>query len=278
VALRHDLDLFAAVRPVASLPGITARFAGVDVVVIRENTEDLYAGIEFEKGSRGMALLCRELTRLTGIDLPSDAGVTVKPISVSATRRIVRFAFDFARHHGRRLITAGHKANIMRYSDGLFLHTAKVVAASVPDVAFEAVEIDELALRLVTEPEAFDVLLLPNLYGDILSDLCAGLVGGLGVASGANLGWEYAVFEPVHGSAPDIAGRGVANPVATILSAATMLAHVSELRASEAVRVGVRTVLASGRVRTPDLGGTATTTHMASAIADATAAAVAALP
>jgi isocitrate dehydrogenase (NAD+) len=140
------------------------------------------------------------------------------------------------------------------------------------------VEIDELALRLVTEPEAFDVLLLPNLYGDILSDLCAGLVGGLGVASGANLGWEYAVFEPVHGSAPDIAGRGVANPVATILSAATMLAHVSELRASEAVRVGVRTVLASGRVRTPDLGGTATTTHMASAIADATAAAVAALP
>jgi isocitrate dehydrogenase (NAD+) len=267
VALRQSLELFASVRPVASLPGIPSRFDGVDIVVIRENTEDLYAGVEFAKGSREVALLCRELARLTGISLPSDAGVTIKPISVGGTRRIVRFAFDFARHHRRRLITAGHKANIMRFSDGVFLDIAREVAATHPDMSFEAVEIDELALRLVTEPEMFDMLLLPNLYGDILSDLCAGLVGGLGVASGANLGWEYAVFEPVHGSAPDIAGRGVANPVATILSAATMLAHLSEHGTARAVREAVRDVLSAGAVRTPDLGGTATTSEMAAAVA-----------
>ena len=267
VSLRQGLDLFAAVRPVTSLPGIPSRFPGVDIVVIRENTEDLYAGIEFAKGSREVALLCRELTQLTGIELKPDAGVTVKPISVSATRRIVRFAFDFARHHGRRRITVGHKANIMRYSDGVFLEAATQVAGERRDVAFDAVEIDELALRLVTEPEAFDMLLLPNLYGDILSDLCAGLVGGLGLASGANLGWEYAVFEPVHGSAPDIAGRGVADPVATILSAAMMLAHLSEHRAAAAIQGGVRAVLADGRTRTPDLGGDASTAEMAAAIA-----------
>jgi isocitrate dehydrogenase (NAD+) len=269
VALRQELDLFASVRPVASLPGIASRFEGIDIVVIRENTEDLYAGIEFAKGSREVALLCRELTRLTGVTLAADAGVTVKPISIGGTRRIVQFAFDFARHHGRRLITVGHKANIMRYSDGVFLATASEVAASQRDVRFEAVEIDELALRLVTEPEAFDVLLLPNLYGDILSDLCAGLVGGLGIASGANLGWECAVFEPVHGSAPDIAGQGVANPVATILSAATMLAHLSEHAAARAVREAVGVVLEAGRVRTPDLGGTSTTAEAAAAIAHA---------
>jgi isocitrate dehydrogenase (NAD+) len=267
VALRQELDLFAAVRPVVSLPGIRARYEDVDLVVIRENTEDLYAGVEFAKGSREVALLCRELQRLAGVELPSDAGVTLKPISASGTRRIVRFAFDYARHHRRSLISAGHKANIMRFSDGLFLQTAEEIASEQAGVAFEAVEIDELALRLVTEPEALDVLLLPNLYGDILSDLSAGLVGGLGLASGANIGWEYAVFEPVHGSAPDITGRGVANPVATILSAAMMLAHVSEHHAAEAVRSAVRAVLSDGSTRTPDIGGSASTAEVADAIA-----------
>ncbi len=276
VALRQGLDLFAAVRPVSSLPGIASRFDGIDIVVIRENTEDLYAGIEFARGSREMALLCRELTRLTGVRLRSDAGVTIKPISVGATLRIVRFAFDFARHHGRHQITVGHKANIMRHSDGVFLETAAAVAAERRDIAFESLEVDELALRLVTEPETFDVLLLPNLYGDILSDLCAGLTGGLGLASGANLGWEYAVFEPVHGSAPDIAGRGVADPLATILSAATMLAHLSEHRGAEAIRTGVRSVLAEGSVRTPDLGGSSSTSDLGAAVAEAVAQAVAA--
>jgi isocitrate dehydrogenase (NAD+) len=271
VALRQELDLFAAVRPVTSLPGIQSRYQDIDLVVIRENTEDLYAGIEFAKGSREVALLCRELQRLSGVELPSDAGVTLKPISASGTRRIVRFAFDYARHHRRTLISAGHKANIMRYSDGLFLQTALTVAEAQRgagfDGRFEPVEIDELALRLVTEPETFDVLLLPNLYGDIISDLGAGLAGGLGLASGANIGWEYAVFEPVHGSAPDIAGRGVADPVATILSAAMMLAHVSEHEAAEALRSGVHAVLAEGSVRTPDIGGSASTMDVAEAVA-----------
>src|SRR6266516_3623323 len=231
VALRQELDLFAAVRPAESLPGITSRYSGIDVVVIRENTEDLYAGIEFMVASKQMERL-RELVReLLGIEVRWDAGATVKPISVTGTRRIVRFAFDFARRHGRRKVTTGHKANIMRFSDGVFLLTAAAEAASYTDITFEEVQIDELAYRLVTDPEALDVLLLPNLYGDIMSDLCAGLVGGLGVVPGANLGWEYAIFEPVHGSAPDIAGKGLANPTAIILSAAMMLSHLGETAA-----------------------------------------------
>ena len=267
VALRHELDLFAAVRPCATLPGVPSRFDGVDLVVIRENTEDLYAGLEFAKGSREVAVLCRELSRLRGFDLPADAGVTLKPISATGTRRIVRFAFEYARHHRRRLISVGHKANIMRFSDGLFLSTAEAVAREFPDDRLDEVEIDELALRLVTEPGEFDVLLLPNLYGDIVSDLCAGLTGGLGLAAGSNIGWEYAVFEPVHGSAPDIAGRGIANPIATILSAAMMLAHLSEHAGADAIRRGVANVLGAGSVRTPDLRGTAGTAEMTAAIA-----------
>jgi isocitrate dehydrogenase (NAD+) len=267
VALRQQLDLFAAVRPALSLPGVASRHSDVDLVVIRENTEDLYAGIEFERGSKELEQLRRELRALAGFEVRADAGVTVKPISVSGTRRIVRFAFDFARRNARRSITVGHKANIMRFSDGVFLETATQEARSYPDVTFEECQVDALALHLVTEPEALDVLLLPNLYGDIVSDLCAGLTGGLGLASGANLGWEYAVFEPVHGSAPDIAGKGLANPIAMILSAAMMLAHLGEMEATRAVRQAVAAVLAEGRVRTPDLGGTASTSKMAEAIA-----------
>jgi len=270
VALRQELDLFAAVRPSASLPGIPTRHPHVDLVVIRENTEDLYAGIEFERGSASLELLRAKLRRLAGFELKPDAGVTVKPISISGTRRIVRFAFDFARRNHRRTVTVGHKANIMRFSDGVFLFTAGAEAQFYEDIGFEEMQVDELALRLATEPEALDLLLLPNLYGDIVSDLCAGLVGGLGLAPGANLGWEYAVFEPVHGSAPDIAGKGLANPVAIILSAAMMLAHLGEMDAAAAVRTGVRAVLSKGRVRTRDLGGSATTEEVAAAIAEAT--------
>jgi isocitrate dehydrogenase (NAD+) len=266
VALRQELDLFAAVRPALSLPGVPSRHSGVDIVVVRENTEDLYAGIEFERGSPQIERLRRELRRMAGFELRPDAGVTVKPISISGTRRIVRFAFDFARRNGRRLVTVGHKANIMRFSDGVFLYTAGAEAEFYPDVGFEESEVDALALRLASAPEDLDLLLLPNLYGDIVSDICAGLVGGLGLVPGANLGWEYAVFEPVHGSAPDIAGRGLANPIAMILSAAMMLAHLREARESRAVQRAVGRVLADGEVRTGDLGGTAGTAEMVEAV------------
>jgi isocitrate dehydrogenase (NAD+) len=269
VALRQELELFAAVRPALTLPGIPSRHPRVDLVVIRENTEDLYAGIEFVVASKQLEGL-RELVReLSGFEIKRDAGVTVKPISISGTRRIVEFAFDYAARNDRRLVTVGHKANIMRFSDGVFLDTAREVAAKHPAIRFEDCQVDELAMRLVTAPERLDVLLLPNLYGDIISDLCAGLVGGLGVVPGANLGWEYALFEPVHGSAPDIAGKGLANPTAIVLSAAMMLAHLGEADAAASVRAGVRRVLTEGSVRTPDLGGTASTMEVAEAVADA---------
>ena len=267
VALRQDLDLFAAVRPALSLPGVKSRYDDIDLVVIRENTEDLYAGIEFAKGSREIAELCRKLTELAGFEIAPDAGVTVKPISITGTRRIVRFAFDFAGRNGRRKVTVGHKANIMKFSDGVFLLTAAVEAEAYPDILFEELQVDEMALRLASEPDRLDVLLLPNLYGDIISDLCAGLSGGLGVAPGANLGWEYAVFEPVHGSAPDIAGRGVANPVAMILSAAMMLVHLRRPEEAQAIRSAVSAVLSAGEVRTGDLGGSAGTQEFADAVA-----------
>ena len=268
VALRHELDLFAAVRPARSLPGVPTRHPNVDLVVIRENTEDLYAGIELERGAPETAELRRHLAVL-GHEVREDAGLTLKPISVSGARRIVRFAFAFAREAGRRRITLGHKANIMRYSDGLFLEIALEEARSHPDVAFEEMQIDQLSMRLTHDPETFDVLLLPNLYGDILSDLCAGLVGGLGLAAGANLGWEYAVFEPVHGSAPDIAGRGLANPVAMIRSGAMLLRHLGETGAADAVEAAIDDVLRAGEVRTRDLGGTATTEELAWAVTHA---------
>ena len=270
VALRQELDLFAAVRPSHNLPGIPSRYGDVDVVVMRENTEDLYAGIEFVAASHQLSRLRQLVQELTGFEIAWDAGVTVKPISVYGTRRIVRFAFEFARRNERTLVTLGHKANIMTFSDGVFLATAVEEAAKYPDIRFEEMQVDQLALELATEPERLDVLLLPNLYGDIISDLCAGLVGGLGLAPGSNMGAEYAVFEPVHGSAPDIAGKGVANPIAMILSGAMMLTHMGESAAASAVRTSVARVLAEGSVRTRDLGGSSTTMELAEAIAAAT--------
>jgi isocitrate dehydrogenase (NAD+) len=271
VALRQELDLFAAVRPSRSLAGVPTRHEGVDVVVIRENTEDLYRGIEFARGSEALAKLRDEVRALRGSEIREDAAVTVKPISVTGARRIVRFAFEFARSNSRGRITLGHKANIMRFSDGLFLRIGLEEAEVNRDVVFEDLQIDHLSMLLAREPQRFDVLLLPNLYGDILSDLCAGLVGGLGLAAGANLGWEYAVFEPVHGSAPDIAGTGRANPVAMIRSGAMLLRHLGEHDAAAAVDTAVDRTLEQAAVRTPDLGGTATTMEMARAVAGALA-------
>jgi isocitrate dehydrogenase (NAD+) len=268
VALRQDLDLFAAVRPARALPGVDLRHPDVDLVVIRENTEDLYQGIEFERGSAQAAALREELQALGGFDVPPDAGVTVKPISVYGTKRIVRFAFEYARANDRRRITIGHKANVMRYSDGLFLTTAEHEdPALLEAVPWDEMQIDHLSSRLAGSPEDFDVLLLPNLYGDIISDLCAGLVGGLGLIPGANIGWEYAVFEPVHGSAPDIAGQGLANPIAMILSGAMMLRHLGEMDAAARVEAAVDAVLEARETRTPDLWGESTTAEVGAAIA-----------
>ena len=272
VALRQELDLFAAVRPARALPGVPIRHTGTDLVVIRENTEDLYQGLEFERGSADAKALREELHRLADFDVRADAGITLKPISVTGTRRIVRFAFEYARTNRRRKVTLGHKSNVMRYSDGLFLKTFMEIARDPlisGGVQVEEIQIDHLSMSLAWEPEAFDVLLLPNLYGDILSDLCAGLVGGLGLIPGANIGWEYAVFEPVHGSAPDIAGKGLANPIAMILSGAMMLRHLREPAAAAAVERAVDAVLEAGAVRTPDLGGTSSTHDVGLAIAKA---------
>jgi isocitrate dehydrogenase (NAD+) len=270
VALRQDLDLFAAVRPARALPGVAVRHEGVDLVVIRENTEDLYQGIEFERGSPESAIFRRQLKLLGGFDVPDDAGITVKPISASGTKRIVRFAFDYARTHRRGTVTIGHKATVMRSSDGLFLETARrEIHAMIGNPRWEEIQIDHLASRLARAPQDLDLLLLPNLYGDIISDVCAGLVGGLGLVPGANIGWEYAVFEPVHGSAPDIAGKGAANPIAMILSGAMLLRHIGEPAAAEAVDLAVDDVLSRGAVRTADLGGSSSTTEVAEAIASA---------
>ena len=269
VALRQELDLFASVRPSRTLPGVPTRHPPLDLVVIRENTEDLYRGIEFEVGAPETAQLREKLRELTGFEVAPDAGVTVKPISVTGTRRIVRFAFDYARREHRKRITVGHKANIMKFSDGVFLLTSVAEAAEQHDVELEEMQVDELAMWLAWEPETMDVLLLPNLYGDIVSDVCAGLVGGLGLAPGANLGWEYAVFEPVHGSAPDIAGRGLANPTAIVLSSAMLLRHLNEPEAAHAMENAVRRVLDDGEHVTKDLGGTASTREMSDALAAA---------
>jgi isocitrate dehydrogenase (NAD+) len=245
VGLRKALDLYANLRPVANLPGVTSRFQDVDLVIVRENTEDLYAGLEH-------------------IVVPGVVE-SLKIITEKASTRIAEFAFAHVRRTGRRKITAVHKANIMKLGDGLFLDSARAVARRFPDVEYEERIVDAACMRLVMRPEDFDVLLLPNLYGDIVSDLAAGLVGGLGVVPGANLGHDAAVFEAVHGSAPDIAGQNVANPTALLLSAALMLDHIGEPAAAGRIRQALGETLA-GTVRTRDLGGTASTTDFADAI------------
>lgn len=269
VALRQELDLFASVRPCRLYPGVPSHFEAVDIVVVRENTEDLYEGIEFEQGSDRLEKLRGYLKYEHNFVIAPDAGVSVKPISISATSSIVEFAFKYAKQYHRRKVTLGHKANIMRYSDGLWLKTGEKLAEQYREVGFEALQVDELAMWLAWNPHDMDVLVLPNLYGDIISDLCAGLVGGLGLAPGMNLGKECAVFEPTHGSAPDIAGKGLANPIAMILSSVFMLRHLGLDDDGHRLEKAVATMLAEGKVRPPDMhphGHPATTDQVATAI------------
>lgn len=253
VALRQALKLYVCLRPVMSLPGAGGRYEDVDLVIVRENTEDLYAGIEFEEGSEAaQALIDFVAQQGAGTILP-DSGISIKPISKTGSRNIVEYAFDYAKKQGRKKVTAVHKANIMKFSDGLFLHTARDVAAENPEIAFDERIVDAFCMNMVIDPSQFDVVVFPNLYGDIASDLAAGLVGGLGIAPGANIGKDYAVFEAVHGSAPDIAGKNLANPTAEILSGALMLDHLGEHECAERVRQAVRTVYAEGKVLTGDI-------------------------
>lgn len=253
VALRHAFDLYACVRPCRSLPGDGSRYTDVDLVIFRENTEDLYAGIEFAPGSPEIAAI-DELVRAAGMrGIRPGSALSLKPISEPASRAIVTAAFDYARTNGRRKVTAVHKANIMKETDGLFLRVAREVASAYPDIAFEDKIVDAACMGLVQNPADFDVLVLPNLYGDIVSDLCAGLVGGLGLAPGANIGRDCAIFEATHGSAPDIAGRDIANPTAEFLSAAMMLDYLDEHAAAERVRRAVRATLAEGTAVTADI-------------------------
>jgi len=253
VALRQSLDLYANLRPAKTYAGVPRIAHDVDLLLVRENTEDLYAGIEFERGSRAVQAFRALALEYGGVTFPEDAGLSLKPISVSGTRRVVRFAFELARARGRRRVTAVHKANIMKHTDGLFLSVAREVAAGYTDIEFEDVIVDNLCMQLVQRPQQYDVLVLPNLYGDIVSDLCAGLVGGLGVAPGANLGETVALFEPVHGSAPAFQGSGLMNPTAMILSGVMMLRHLGETSAADRLEAALSRVLHEGRHVTRDL-------------------------
>ncbi len=248
VGLRQTLELYANVRPARSMAGVASRYENVDLIIVRENTEDLYAGIEHRVGP--------------------DAAESIKIITRAASQRIARYAFEYAVRNGRSKVTAVHKANIMKLSDGLFLESCQQVAADYEGrVGFEDRIVDNMCMQLVQKPELYDVMVLPNLYGDIVSDLCAGLVGGLGVAPGANIGDKAAVFEPVHGSAPKYAGQNKANPTALILSGALMLRHLGEIAAADAVETAVRDVIAEGQTVTYDLGGTAGTREFGDAVA-----------
>ncbi|HEV8621364.1 MAG TPA: isocitrate/isopropylmalate dehydrogenase family protein [Actinomycetota bacterium] len=253
VALRKELDLYACLRPCKWYRGVRSRYEDVDVVIVRENTEDLYAGIEFEEGSRGARELIEFIAEKTGKRIRDDAGISIKPISAWGTERIVRFAFDYARSYGRTKVTAVHKANIMKFTDGLFLETARRVAESYPDIGFEDRIVDNLTMQLVQRPEEYDVLVLPNLYGDIVSDLCAGLIGGLGVAPGANIGDEAAVFEATHGSAPKYKGMNKVNPMAMMLSGVLMLRHLEETEAANRLESAIAAVIAEGTSVTYDM-------------------------
>jgi isocitrate dehydrogenase (NAD+) len=246
VGLRKALNLFVNLRPVWSIPSVPSRYSGIDIVIVRENTEDLYAGLEHE--------------------VVPGVVESLKIITEKASLRIARYAFEYARAHHRTRVTAVHKANIMKMSDGLFLTCVRKVGEQYPDIACDDRIVDAACMHLVINPAQFDILLLPNLYGDIVSDLCAGLVGGLGVVPGANLGEGIGVFEAVHGSAPDIAGKGVANPTALLFSALLMLRHIGESAMADRIMTAVVETLADGKVRTRDLGGTATTMEYADAI------------
>jgi isocitrate dehydrogenase (NAD+) len=253
VALRKELDMYGQVRPIKSYPGVRSRFQDVDLIVIRENTEDLYAGIEYEQGTPDALELIAWIKSKGGTLRHDDAGISIKPISVTGTRRIFEFAFDYARKNGRKKITAVHKANIMKFTDGLWLRVAGEVAAENPDIEFDERIVDNMCMQLVQRPEEYDVLVLPNLYGDVLSDLCAGMIGGLGMAPGANYGESVAVFEPTHGSAPKYAGQNKVNPMAQLLSGMLMLRHLEEHDAAQRLENAIAAVIADGTSVTYDM-------------------------
>jgi isocitrate dehydrogenase (NAD+) len=254
VALRKELDLYCCLRPCKTYPGVRSRYENVDVVICRENHEDLYAGVEFEQGSAEAKQLIQTIEELAGKRIREDSGISIKPISVTGTKRIVRWAFEYAKREGRRKVTAVHKANIMKFSDGLFLETARQVAAEeYPDVEFEDRIVDNLAMQLVSRPDEYDVLVLPNLYGDIISDLCAGLIGGLGVAPGGNIGDQAAVFEATHGSAPKYKGMNKVNPMAMMFSGVLMLKHLGERDAADRLEAALADVIREGKSVTYDM-------------------------
>ncbi len=249
VALRQVLSLYACVRPCKSYPGVRSRYDNIDIVIVRENTEDLYAGIEFDIGTDE----ARHIVAMSDGKIREDSAISIKPISDSASRRIAQFAFEYARTYGRRLVTAVSKANIMKFTDGLFFRVAQEVAEQYPDIEYNERLVDNMCMQLVQKPELYDVLVLPNLYGDIISDLCAGLVGGLGVTPGANIGEEAAVFEPTHGSAPKYKGQNKVNPTAFILSGMLMLRHIGENEAADRLENAVAQVIAEGKCVTYDM-------------------------
>ena len=254
VAIRQALGLYACLRPVRSIPGARSRYQDIDLVVVRENSEDLYSGIEFERGSKEARGIIKKIEKYSKKKVRSGSGISIKPISEFASKRIARFAFEYALSFKRKKVTVVTKANIMKFTDGLFLKTARKVAEDYAGrVVFEEVLVDNMAMQLVQKPENFDLLLLPNLYGDIISDLCAGLIGGLGLAPGANIGKTIAVFEAVHGAAPKYKGRNKVNPAAMILSGALMLKHIGEDKAAERLDRAVREVIAEGMFVTYDL-------------------------
>jgi isocitrate dehydrogenase (NAD+) len=252
VTLRKTLDLYGQVRPCKSYPGVRSRYENVDLIIVREATEDLYAGIEYEEGSAHAEELA-EWIEARGGRVPAQSGISIKPLSVEGSRRIVQFAFDYARRNSRHKVTAVHKANIMKFSDGLFLRVAREVAEENSDLEFEDRIVDNLCMQLVQRPEEYDVLVLPNLYGDIVSDLAAGLVGGLGLAPGANFGTHAAVFEPTHGSAPKYAGQNKVNPMAMMLSGVLMLRHLDESEAADRLESAIAEVIREGRSVTYDM-------------------------
>jgi isocitrate dehydrogenase (NAD+) len=253
VALRKALDLYAQVRPCKTYEGVRTRFEEVDLVIVRENTEDLYAGIEYEQGKPETLELIEWIEAQGGTLRHGDAGISIKPLSVSGTRRVVQFAFDYARRNGRRKVTAVHKANIMKFTDGLYLQVAREVAGENSDIEFDDRIVDNMCMQLVQRPDEYDVLVLPNLYGDIVSDLAAGMIGGLGMAPGANFGENAAIFEPTHGSAPKYAGQNKVNPTAMMLSGMLMLRHLDEAEAADRLESAIADVIREGASVTYDM-------------------------
>jgi isocitrate dehydrogenase (NAD+) len=272
VGLRQELELYANLRPGKTMKGVQSTFDNIDLVVVRENLEDIYAGVEFDDGTPEAAEIIAEINKRSKKQIAPSAAISVKMITPEGSRRIVQYAFEYARKNNRKKVTAVHKANIMKFSDGLFLEVAQDVAKEYPDIEFNDRIVDNMCMQLMQKPDQYDVLVMPNLYGDIVSDLVAGMVGGLGVAPGGNIGTHAAVFEPIHGSAPSHAGKNEANPVAMLLSGALMLRHLGEVDAAERVENAVEQVISDGEKVTYDLredrdpSKAASTTQMAEAI------------